>query len=521
MHDYPNEQGEAVGFLDAIRHHWLAIAALVGVAVLAAVTYSVTSSKQYKAEAVMQVVPIPPSEAADDALLGVDVFRESSGGGAITAVYALGRQMLSPQFVDAAKAQLGEASKSRRDFLKSITITPTTQSSTVSVVASDSSPRRAARMANTVVDATLARRGQTAQRQVREATARFEARLPTATPTEAVSIQDRLAVLASLRGLGDPTVDVLTPAVPPESSSGSSLLLAVVVAVLAALLLGILLALALERLVPRLAPDDPLVRRLPVLARVPRASTRVVRSYLNGRGTLPGDLWEAYRILRANLGVEQPTLDAPRSVLVTSALQGEGKTMTSTNLAIVLAAAGHRVILVDGDLRRPMVGRVFNTRHGLGFTDLLNERASVQDVLVDGGRFGDRLRLVLPGSDRPPDLLEAARIRPVIAKLEQAADVIVIDSPALSEFADALPLARAVDAVIIAVRFGRSRRDRYRELLELFRDREITPVGVVVTGHRRARSIPGVKAEPPGVAGVRVDDEADDELAVGVGHPRT
>jgi capsular exopolysaccharide synthesis family protein len=508
--DHPEGQGSAVTFVDALRHHWLALVCLVAVAVAATIAYSLTATKTFEAEAVMKVAPLPND---DDALVGIDVFRESSGGTA-TSVYALGRQLSSPQLVEAAKAQLGQARQTRRKFLEAITIKPIQQSATVSIVASDPSARRAARIANTIADVARDERGKTVQRQIVEASARLEARLPTATPTEARLIQQQLAQLSSLRGLGDPTVGVLTRAVPPETSSGRSTVLVVFVAALAALLFGILLALGLERLVPQLRPEDPLLRRLPVLARVPSAPKRLVRSYLNGEGALPGDLWEAYRILRANLGVQQRTPDAPRSVLVTSAMQAEGKTMTSVNLSIVLAAAGHRVVLVDGDLRRPMVGQVFNRDHPLGFTDLLGDRASVDEILVDAGRFGDRLHLVLPGSDRP-DLFEAGRIRPAIAKLEERADVIIVDSPPLMEFADAIPLARAVDAVIIAVRFGRTRPDLYRELIELLGDRDITPAGVVLTGHRRVRgAAKSATREPGGVAeGGAIDDLAGTRVA--------
>ncbi len=510
--DHRDEPREAVNPVDALRHRWVAIALLVATAATAAVVGSMLSGKKFEAETIMQVRPLASD---NDAFVGIDVFHESSGGTS-TVVYALGRQLQSPQVVDAAKAELGQASWTRHDFLKSITIKPTTQSATVSIVAKEDSAKRAALVANTMANVGLALRGRTVQQQITSAVARIEARLPSATRTESRLLQSRLAELTALRGLGDPTVSVLARAVPPEKSSSKSPVLAAVVAVLAALLVGILLALGLERLIPRLAPDDPLVRRHPVLARVPRASRRVVRSYLSGRGTLPADLWEAYRILRANLGVEQPTAEAPRSILVTSAIQGEGKTMTSVNLAIVLAAAGHRVVLVDGDLRRPMVARVFECDHPAGFTDLLSERASVSEVLVDSGKFGDRLRLVLTGRQRPPDLLEVARIRSAIEKLESAGDVIIIDSPALTEFADAITLARAVDAVIIAVQFGRSRRDRYREIVELLRDREITPVGVVLTGHRRARS--GLRAAPQEPEGVAQAD-AVERLRLEVGNP--
>lgn len=518
--DYRDGEGEAVNLVEALRNHWLAIFALVAISAAAALAGSLLASKKFEAEAVLLVTPLP---SEDDAFVGIDVFHESSGG-ASTVVYALGRQLRSPQIIDEAKAKLGRSTSTRRDFLKSITIKPTTQSATISIVAKDASARRAAVVANTIADVTIARRGQTVQRQIEMAVARLEARLPNATRTEKRLLQSRRAELSSLRGLGDPTVRVLTRAVPPEKSSGESPVLAIAVAVLGALLGGVLLALGLERLRPRLGPDDALLRRLPVLARVPRASRTAVRSYLNGRGALPADLWEAYRILRANLGVEQLTADTPRSILVTSAIQGEGKTMTSVNLAIVLAAAGHRVILVDGDLRRPMVGKVFDVgvERNAGFTDLLSERASVHEVLVDSGRFGDRLRLVLPGRERPPDLLEEARIRPAIEKLEGAADVIIVDSPALTEFADAITFTRAVDAVVIAVQFGWSRRDRYREIVELLRDRGVTPVGLVLTGHRRARSgvhaglkEPAETVRPEEVAG----SEAFDRVRAWAGNP--
>ena len=504
LNDHGSGQGEPIRFTDSLRHHWLAIAALVAISVAAALAYSLTATKKYDAETVVQVRPL---SSDDDALIGIDVFRESSGGTG-TSVYALGRQLLSPQIVDVAKQRLGEGRQTRRDFLKPITIKPIQQSDT-SGWSRRPFPQRAALVANRIADVTIALRGRLRKgRSPQQSGAGRTTRLPQATPTESKLLQDQLALLESLQGLGDPTVDVFTRAVPPETASGTSPVLAVVVAVLAALLLGVVLALGLERLLPRLTPDDPLMRRLPVLARVPRASKRRVRAYLNGKGTLPADLWEAYRILRANLGVERPTLDAPRSILVTSAIQGEGKTMTSVNLAIVLAAAGHRVVLVDGDLRRPMVARVFNSEHPTGFTDLLSERASVDEILVDAGKFGDRLQLVLPGSERPPDLLEAARIRPAIARLEEAGDVIIIDSPPLTEFADAITLARTVDAVIIAVRFGRSRHDRYRELIELLRDREITPAGVVLTGHRRARKgLHDGTGEPERVAASGAEDE--------------
>jgi Mrp family chromosome partitioning ATPase len=105
-----------------------------------------------------------------------------------------------------------------------------------------------------------------------------------------------------------------------------------------------------------------------------------------------------------------------------------------------------------------MIGRVFGIPPmSGGFAELLFERAEPEDVLIAAPAYGDRLRLLLAGSERPLDLLERRRIQAMLDRLRREADVIVVDSPALTEFADAIALADAVDTVLVAVRLGHSR----------------------------------------------------------------
>jgi succinoglycan biosynthesis transport protein ExoP len=240
---------------------------------------------------------------------------------------------------------------------------------------------------------------------------------------------------------------------------------------------------------PRMSSEDELLRHLPVLARIPRAHTRVVRSYLRGKGSLPADLWEGYRTLRANLAARGVGGESPRAVLVTSAIKAEGKTMTSVNLAKALAAGGLRVVLVDADFRRPAVGAVFGQGETGGLADLLFGRTSVDDALVDAPGYGDWLRLLLPGDARPIDLLEPRRIADIINQLKREADVVVVDSPPLTEFADAFALVDAVDVVLIAVRLGHSRRDRFAELNRFLSQHPVPPAGLVVTSQHRSRDV--------------------------------
>jgi polysaccharide biosynthesis transport protein len=493
----PRAETSPSSYVHAIRRHWRAILALVVVAVVAAFAYSSHAGKRYDSEAVLFVTPL---SATDNTLVSIGLFREP-GAGATTSVYALGRLLTTPPVVDGVKAKLGWADKSRREVLSKIQVNPAQQSATVTVVASDASPTEAARIANAFADVIVAQRGELVQRDLQVTIKRLRARLSGVGRDEALALQESLAELDSLVGAGDPTLRILTRAEPPETPASAGPIATFVVAAIAALLLGAAGAFGLELLQPRLRSDDPALKRLPVLAYVPRARTRRVRNYLNGKGneSLPSDLWEAYRVLRASL-----VADGKQTFLVTSGIQGEGKTMTAVNLAIALAASGARVVLVDADLRRPMIGRVFGMPPETGgFADLLFGRAEPQDVLVPAPAYGNQLRLLLSGPERPLDLLEPRRIRGMLDRLRSECDVVVLDSPALLEFADAITLARSVDAVVIAVRLGRTRRDSFDQLERLLAQQETIPAGLVVTGRSRSRGEAGASParrplEPPG-----------------------
>src|SRR5439155_6495532 len=119
------------------------------------------------------------------------------------------------------------------------------------------------------------------------------------TSPEAYALQARLGALAGLVGTPDPTLQVLSQAVTPTSSVWPRPVLSIAVALVASLLLGMGIAIALELVSPRVNQEEELVltQRLPILARVPRASRRIIQRYLAGLEPLPGELREAYRTL--------------------------------------------------------------------------------------------------------------------------------------------------------------------------------------------------------------------------------
>jgi capsular exopolysaccharide synthesis family protein len=174
--------------------------------------------------------------------------------------------------------------------------------------------------------------------------------------------------------------------------------------------------------------------------------------------------------------------------MVTSASPGDGKTMTAVNLAITLASADLRVILVDGDFHRPMLASIFDvTTRRDGFIRLLVGRDEKNAIVPAPGHPG--LQLVLSNREQAHylHLLNTERVAEALAKLEQQCDVVVIDSPPLPEVAEALEMASAVEAVLISVRLGHTRRDKLAQLRELLARRGVSPLGFVVTTRERAQ----------------------------------
>jgi capsular exopolysaccharide synthesis family protein len=484
---FDTQRDGASRYLAAIREHWLLIVILVAVAVASAAAYSYTATKKYKAEADVLVSPI---SQGDTTYTGLGLITESNalGSGVLTAA----RIIQTPQVAQAV-ADHYDFGLSRDALLGSISVTPLSQGNLVSIVATASNGERAKQIANAFMKEAIAQRSARFHAVVRNAVERTQAQLDATPPAQTDTIDGlraRLSLLQSLEGGPDPTLSVTSEAVPPGGPAWPRPKLAVAVALIVALLLGIGAALGLEVFNPRINREEELLlnQRLPILARVPRVRRSVASRYLTRRGKLPPHIWEAYRTLRASLTGAGPDGGFPRTILVTSAIPGEAKTMTSVNFAVTLALAGQRVILIDADLRRPMIATVFGAAartNGFGLL-LLGNSTAEQAMLQAPGTPNLQLLLSNPQHAHLVDMLERERIESVLTQLEGMADVIVIDSPPLTEVADALTLADVVDITLVAVRLGRSRRDRLDELRRALAQRGVSPAGFVVTTRRLA-----------------------------------
>ncbi len=280
------------------------------------------------------------------------------------------------------------------------------------------------------------------------------------------------------------------------------------------LFLGIGLLYLRDALNTRVRSVDDLEERLdlPFLGRLPGPSKRLrTEGKLSMLETPNSPETEAIRIVAANL--EFANLDrGARTIMVTSAVGGEGKSTTIGNLAVSLARAGRRVILVDLDMRRPIVDRFFGVERSpgvseviLGHTDLDTALRTVQletervsssgngDLSHASGTNGTNgrmssdigsLQILTSGliPPNPPEFVRSPHLAVLLKQLESRADLVLIDAPPILHVSDAVNLTTVVDALFIVARLPKLRRAMVDELRRRVSAAPTAQLGLVVTG---------------------------------------
>lgn len=196
---------------------------------------------------------------------------------------------------------------------------------------------------------------------------------------------------------------------------------------------------------------------------------------------------EAYRTLRSNIHFAQ--LDSPaRTFLVTSAGAGEGKTLTTANLACVLAQAGQQVLLVDADLRRPSLHRLFRLPAERGLTNVLVGETTIAEVAQETEVPGLRLVTTGPLPPNPAELIESQRMNAAIEQSKEAADVVLFDSPPAIILTDAVILSSKVERTILVAEAGQVSRDAFNEMCRIIRNARGQILGAVLNKLRLGAS---------------------------------
>jgi polysaccharide biosynthesis transport protein len=399
----------------------------------------------------------------------------------------------------------------REPFTGSIDVTnDEEQSSLARITITDSDPERAARVANLWAREYIALRNELARERIADQRAVLkdaQAGLPPGlgSEEEAAALQERLDALsvASIAPIGVRQIDRAEP--PAEASSPKPVQNAVIGAIVG-LALGLALAIALERR-DRRVRDPRFIEYVlggPIIGRIPR-SRALARS---GRGTraLPAPEAEAFRTVRVNLR-RQLEQQGTRSLIVTSAIPGEGKTTLAWNLARIEAASGSRVLLVEADLRRPSLAKSLEANGAAGLSDLLaSDQAQLQDLIqpvdfADGAdQEGERERgavdVLFAGSPpaNPAELLDSERMQAILEVIPDRYDLVIVDtSPTV--VSDAMPILDYVGGVIVVGRLGLSTDESLIGLREQLDHLHAPTLGVVVNG-----DVPGLASDDPGLA---------------------
>jgi tyrosine-protein kinase len=458
MHPAGSAEPALGPYLRAIRAHKVLVGVTTaGIFVLALLWLAVLRTPSYEATANLLVTPLPQD---DTTYRGLQLLRDS--GDPTRTVQTAASVVKSNEAARRTAQVLGPDWDAQR-VRESVTIEPEGESNILAITGTADDAALSAKLANTYTRQTLAVRRDALQRDVGPLLDQLRARqkaIGTSDSVTAAELEDRINQLTTVRTGKDPTLSVSEVAEVPDSPAGASPLVILVLALLAGAALGSAAAVVVEVLDRRIRDEEEAlsILPLPILARVPLLRRNLARRRASEAWSLPPVVREACRTLLLQLP-RRPG-NGGRTLMVTSASTGDGKTTSAINIAATLAGSGERVVLLDLDLRKADVASQLSVDEPVHLSELLSPdldlfsllRTPVSlpsvSVLATELQQGDAI-LLDPLYERLPHLVAEARAN---------ADHVIIDTPPLGEISDALRLAEYVDDVVVVVRPGNSDR---------------------------------------------------------------
>jgi succinoglycan biosynthesis transport protein ExoP len=475
------------GYVDLLRAHWKLIAGVTILVGVLALAYSLTRPKEYEA----QVSVLFRQTSISEQVAGVPVFEspqsQSQAGAEMTTNVTLLQQA---EVADAVRTRL-HLDMSRKDLQAKVSVAQVGLSNVATVTVRDQSPQKAQRIANAWGDAFITLRRAADRGKIGLGLDLLRQRLHAlerANPgsqlvRRAQGEQDKLQLLQAVQ---DGNAEVTQRAELPTDPVAPKPLRSAIIGLALGLVLGLILVgvrRALDRRVRSIEHVREIVGR-PVLGAVP--SSGRLQTFHAGSLDLRLRELEVFNLIRANLRYFD--LDGSRrSILVTSAEAGDGKSTVSWYLSCAAALAGSRVLLIEADLRHPSFHGVdsLRSRNGLsmvlsGMNDL---RDAVRTVTISSGSGEDKVLDVVSSGPVPPnpvDLMDSVRMREIITDAEQNYDLVVIDTPPTNVVSDAIPLLRQVGGVVVVTRIDKTHRASVGRLVEQMQNLRAPVLGVVV-----------------------------------------
>lgn len=488
--DKPAESGQSAAsanldhLLRVGRRRWWVILLCVVLTPLAAFALSKAQTPKYTATA---------------SLLFTDasVAQQASGIQAVSQSDPQGQRNTNLQLVQDANGAAAAAATELHDGLSTqqvrnaVTASLQGQSNIVSVSATSTSPHRAAAIANTFTTSFINQQRNSDQATVQNAIDLVEQQFTALTRPQRLtpqgqSLLDHLESLKILKAMQNNT-SLVEPATAPKSPSSPKTLRNTILGAAFGLLIGLGLAFLIERVDRRLREPRDVEEAfgLPTLGIIPHTPS-------SGFGFRGAEL-EPYRMLRAHLRYFNVDRQL-RSILVVSARPAEGKTTIARNLAATAADMGTRCLLIEADLRKPVISNLLGLQPSVGLTGALVltnpvedavRRVQVESLAVPGE--ATRWLDVLPAGEVPPnptELLESHATELLLAWAREHYDLVVIDTAPLGIVADAIPLIGRVDGVIVVSRVGVSTRDSAEHIRERLGNLRAPVLGIVINDLR-------------------------------------
>jgi capsular exopolysaccharide synthesis family protein len=473
--------------LDVIRRRkWTVLLAVI-IVPAAAIAYSLHQPARYSARA--DVLLGQPSSVQSVSGSTSDILAVQDPQRVVDTETALARE---PEVAHRVVTSLGLGDRTAEEFLAQSSVSAQTDTNLLSFEVNDRSRRDAVRLTNAYANQFAAFVHQLDTGALYTALARVQDRIALLNKTspksvvlaslldKAEQLQTELALQTSNASVVR-TASTATQTEPQPVRNG-------ILAVLLGLVLGIALAFLREALDTRVktAAEVGAILRLPLLARIPRAPRRI---RLNDRIVMlagsDGPYAEPYRMLRTNL--EFANLDhKAKTIMITSALEQEGKSTTAANLAVALAKAGKKVALVDLDLRRPFINRFFDLKNAPGLTEVALGHVPLDSALTElvvsdkyapmnGKPHPANTLLVLTSGQIPLDpgeFVASQALPPVLAGVAAKVEFVIVDSPPVLHVGDTLALSAVVDGIVVVTRLDLVRK---RTLAELHRTLDRCP----------------------------------------------
>ncbi len=482
----PDDPVEVGRYLDAFkRSRWL-IAGIVVLVTVAVFVISLLLPKTYQATSKLVLNPTPTTVVSSDA-------QSTQRDLATVKVLLTTRELLG------AAVKNGLSGETVDSLRGKVQASVDQDANVINITATDDTARGAAAIANGIAATFLARERRTEQQQLQSARAVLEKELAdlqaSLTLTNQAAVQSQIATVRqqltqlTLNANSGAALQLAERAQAPSSPSSPKPVRNALFGLFASLFIAALVVLARAQLRPRISGARELGRLLdlPVMVEVPF----VRRRFGHSPNTLSAIEYEAYQTLQASLRMQLPP-DSQRTVLVTSALHGEGKTEVTAALGLVLAQAGQRTWLVSADMRWPRLHELFDVAQTPGLAEVLTGGRKGENAVSVGARQGSpqnggRLH-VLASGQRPPDpaqLLAGGALDGFFDDIKESDyDYVLLDGPPLLGLVDSQVLAQRVDGVIVVCRPDRLTSENAIDMRELLHRLRAPALGLVIIGGR-------------------------------------